>query len=824
MVTGFDVFLSHNSRDKPAVEAIAEELKARKIEVWLDKWNLRPGRRWQKELEKAIEQSRAVAVFVGADGLGPWGVPEMEVFLNRATRDESLAVIPVLLPTAPAQIELQEFLKLYTWVDLRGGVTEEGLARLVWGVTGEKPGEDGAQSSSGLPSLSNLPFPSLGSLFKGREAQLAEVAGQLASGGRVLVLHGLGGVGKTCLAVEQAWRQGSGYRALFFLVAESPQALQRSLAGLAGADLLNLKLEGQPEEEVVAAVRGWLRGNPGWLLILDNVDSDEAQKSARELTTLPGGQVLVTSRLGRWPAGLALLNVDTLHPEDSVALLLEASEDGRRHRGDDAQLAAQLAERLGHLPLALEQAAAYVRVRGIGFAQYLADWERDCQAVLAWYDPATTDYPLALAVTWSGSFQRLSLPSRALLRLMAHLAPEPIPVGLFEEGGERIEGAITLLASEQAVDPPSSSVDVLAALAEITRYSLASLRDGSVRVHRLVQEVVRSQVPPETRATWVGLTAQLVDGYAPDEPGDVRTWPLWDLLRSHLERIIELAEREAVLELTTGLMANLAHLLYVKGLYSQAEPAMRRALAIDEAAYGPDHPDVARDLNNLALLLKDTNRLQDAEPLMRRALSIDEFAYGPDHPRVAISLNNLATLLRATNRLQEAEPLLRRALEIDEAAYGRDHPSVARDLNNSATVLHDTKCWQEAEELLRQALVIDERFYGSDHPEVAIDLTNLAAVLQEPSRHEEAEALNRRALEIGEAAYGSDHPVVAQYLVNLATVLQSTNRRRESEPLFRRARDIYMATLGPDHPQTQSVGGLLRLNLFILTKTTPGEE
>ena len=104
---------------------------------------------------------------------------------------------------------------------------------------------------------------------------------------------------------------------------------------------------------------------------------------------------------------------------------------------------------------------------------------------------------------------------------------------------------------------------------------------------------------------------------------------------------------------------------------------MRRALAIDEASFGPDHPNVATRLNNLAQLLQATNRLAEAEPLMRRALAIDEASFGPDHPNVASDLNNLAQLLQATNRLREAEPLMRRALAIDEASFGAEHPNVA---------------------------------------------------------------------------------------------------------------------------------------------------
>ena len=137
---------------------------------------------------------------------------------------------------------------------------------------------------------------------------------------------------------------------------------------------------------------------------------------------------------------------------------------------------------------------------------------------------------------------------------------------------------------------------------------------------------------------------------------------------------------------------------------AEAEPLYRRALAIDERSYGPDHPDVARALNNLAELLQATNRLAEAEPLYRRALAIDERSYGPDHPTVA--LNNLAELLQATNRLAEAEPLYRRALAIDERSYGPDHPTVALRLNNLASLLRATNRLDEAEPLSRRAVQI----------------------------------------------------------------------------------------------------------------------
>ncbi len=138
MPAGFDVFLSHNSRDKPIVEKIGAHLRGEGLRVWLDKWELRPGFPWQEGLEEAVQASRAVAVFVGKDGLGAWQEPEMRAFIARSRR-EKVPVIPVLLPGSPDSPRLSLFLEAFTWVDLRGGLTEAGLVPLLWGITGTKP-------------------------------------------------------------------------------------------------------------------------------------------------------------------------------------------------------------------------------------------------------------------------------------------------------------------------------------------------------------------------------------------------------------------------------------------------------------------------------------------------------------------------------------------------------------------------------------------------------------------------------------------------------------------------------------------------------------
>ncbi len=201
---------------------------------------------------------------------------------------------------------------------------------------------------------------------------------------------------------------------------------------------------------------------------------------------------------------------------------------------------------------------------------------------------------------------------------------------------------------------------------------------------------------------------------------------------------------------------------------------------IDEASYASQPPQGRRsDLNNLALLLSATNRLAEAEPLYRRALAIDEASYGPDHPKVALRLNNLAELLQCSNRLAEAEPLFRRALAIDEASYGPNHPRVAVDLNNLSELLRSTNRPAEAEPLYRRALAIDEASYGPDHTDVATALNNLALLLRDTNRMAEAEPLIRRGVQIlieFERRTGHEHPHLHDALANYRGLLAALEK------------------------------------------------
>jgi tetratricopeptide (TPR) repeat protein len=662
--------------------------------------------------------------------------------------------------------------------------------------------------SGSITKPRNLPFASLGGLFAGRDEDLTELhTALLDAKGAPVALYGLGGIGKTRLAIEYAWSREAVYSALLFVSASDGAALNAGLAALTAFENLDLpEKEARDDATKITAVLRWLEQNPTWLMILDNVDDRSAvAEVAKLMPRLKGGHVVITARASNFPAFVRKLEVSTLDEDAARQFLLDRTGADRSKSKDDVALARTLARELGGLALGLEQAGAQIATDRIGFARYLKLWSEGREKALTWADATVTGSDRTLATTWATSVARLSPESRRLLDRLASLAPDLVPD----------------LLLDVAVPGYSSDADAYKARGGLYAYSLISgvTAEGGPPgffVHRLVQDFASRAMSDEQRAQALREALEWVNVAFIGDPQDVRNWSVLDPLAPHALAVARHADEAGIAEPTGRLFNNLGVLFDVKAEYAQAETLKRRALAIAEKKYGPDHPEVAIRLSNLAILLDTTNRPGEAEPLYRRALAIDEKSHGADHPNVAIRLSNLSELLRTTNRLAEAEPLIRRALAIDEKRLGSGHPNVAIRLNNLTALFQATNRLAEAEPLARRALAIDEKSYGPDHPNVAISLNNLAQLLQDTNRLAEAEPLMSRALAIDEQSLGPDHPNVAIRLNNLAQLLQDTNRRAEAEPLMRRALAIDERSYGSDHPK---VGRGLN-NLAVLLRGT----
>jgi tetratricopeptide (TPR) repeat protein len=249
-------------------------------------------------------------------------------------------------------------------------------------------------------------------------------------------------------------------------------------------------------------------------------------------------------------------------------------------------------------------------------------------------------------------------------------------------------------------------------------------------------------------------------------------------------------------------LGRLAGLYYDQGRYSDAEPLLVRALAINEHQLGANHPDTATSLNNLALLYKSIGRYSDAEPLLIRALAIKEQRIGANHPETAVSMDNLAGLYRSIGRYSDAEPLYVNALAIKEQRLGANHPETAGSLNNLAELYRLIGRYSDAEPLYVSALAIKEQQLGANHPDTAGSLNNLALLYESIGRYSDAESLHIRALAILEQQLGANHPTTATSLNNLASFYESISRYSDAELLYVRALAIKEQQLGANHPST----------------------
>ncbi|WP_204139938.1 tetratricopeptide repeat protein [Halomicronema sp. CCY15110] len=289
-----------------------------------------------------------------------------------------------------------------------------------------------------------------------------------------------------------------------------------------------------------------------------------------------------------------------------------------------------------------------------------------------------------------------------------------------------------------------------------------------------------------------GTYTFIVKSYEPSETGAYR----FEVRASTVSE--EATARAAQLELQISD-------LYQSGSYSSIIPLAEEVLAIFEQELGPEHPDTARSLNNLAFFYKLTGHYQEAEPLYLRALAVYEQQLGSSHPLTATSLSNLASLYSSMGGYGEAEPLYRRALEIREQQLGENHPDTASSLNGLASVYSSIGRYEEAESLHRRALEIREQQLGENHPDTATSLNNLASLYSSVGQYREAEPLYRRALEIREQQLGENHPDTAASLNNLAGSLEFMGRYKEAESLYTRALAVSEQQLGENHPDTASI-------------------
>jgi Tfp pilus assembly protein PilF len=799
-----EIFCSYSRKDEKLFNELKNHLSSLKLSGASIELHERRilGNTWDDNVDEHINTANVILLLISANFIASDYVFSTEVkrALERHKAGEA-RVIPIIL--RPVHWRSAPFGTLRALpVDAKPVTTWDNQDEAFFDIA---RGIRAVIEASALPPIWNVPH-NRNPNFTGREVVLSDLHSTLTSG-RPAVLIGLGGVGKTQLAVEYAYRHAADFSVVWWVRAEEPATL--------AADYTNLAIQlGLPQKDatdqriLVDAVRRWFGENAGWLLIFDSASDQSAISSYLPQGTY--GRVLITSRSPDWQSPARSTQLTVLTQAEAVEFLL------RRTRQTDKKNAASLAEALGNLPLALEQAGAYIEETRQSISDYLKLFLAQEQKLLSLGTPST-GYPATVATTWEILFQQVQKLSPAaidLMNLCAFLAPDDIPLKLLSDGGAELPESLATVASD--------AVSLEEAVNALRRYSLVDVREDAFSVHRLVQAVIRERLDEENRKIWAGAAVLLLNAAFEFKKEDLQTWSECSRLLPHVIATTSHAETLKVsLPETAWLLNELGrYLSNARAQFNDAKRMYERALVIDELIYGQDHPETAASLNNLGMILNELGKLQEAKDYFERALALNVASYGPNHPKTAISLNNTGSILSELGDFVEARERLERALVIDEKSLGPNHPTIATRLNNIGDILQSSGDLAGAHEYYERALSIDEAAYGPNHPEVAISLNNIGSVLSELGDLNEAREYYERALSIKEAAYGPNHPDVAISLNNIGSVLNKLGELEEARKYFERALAIRTAVYGPNHPAVAaSISSLTRVTKALEEQT-----
>ncbi len=670
-------------------------------------------------------------------------------------------------------------------------------------------------------------------------------------------LQGMGGVGKTQLAIEYAYRHQADYDVVWWIPADQAALARAALAGLAPRLGLTGVVLDRTDDAVARVLDALRRGEPyrDWLLVFDNADQPE---TIRGLMPHGPGHVLVTSRNHRWANVADTVEVDVFPRAESLEFL------GRRVPHISGSDADRLADDLGDLPLALEQAGALLAETAMSVNIYRGLFEQAASKILGESPPS--DYPVPAAAAWSLSVAKLRDETPHALDLLhrcAFFGPEPVPIELLERG--------RYLLAPPLRDALGDPLLMSRAIRALGRYALARIDNyrKTLEVHRIIARVIRDTFTVEESLEMRHEVHLLLAAADPGEPDDFDKWSRYRDLLAHVDSSFVLECHQPELR---RLARNIVRYLYVAGDFSAARSFAEGALEQWSADSGEDNPDVLivrRHLGTVLWALGDYPAAYDLNRItldrMREVLGEDheetlilinahgadlrtrgEFAaareldehsvqrhrqvFGNDHPRTFMAAVNLATDYRLTSDYLKALQLQTQNYRDRLAFYGRDnHPQVLFSLHNLAGALRHAgdyvaardrseRVYGEFQELVRQGVLLD------DHPWVLGQAKSLSIARRKVGAVAEALELAKEVYESHRRAYGVDHHDVHVAAINLgnaerrAVNLGNAERRvSDLEEVATRIEDAvqrYSKSLGADHP----CAGAAVLNLAIVRR------
>jgi tetratricopeptide (TPR) repeat protein len=639
--------------------------------------------------------------------------------------------------------------------------------------------------------------------FTGRAELLVELEAAVPSGGPavVQVVTGMGGIGKTTAAVEYAHRHHDRFDIAWWVPAEDPALLAERLAELALA--LDLTTATDPVGVGVARLLGELARRDRWLLVFDNAEDPRAL--SRWLPEGPG-RVLITSRNPAWHGIAATVGVREFTRAESITLLRRLVADLTEVEAD------RVAEAVGDLPLAVEQAGSLLADTGLTVDKYLRLLAERAQDVLD-HDPGGA-YPRSVAASWAVAFDRLAADDPTaldLLTVVAWCGPEPVPLSLLTDHPNTLPEQLRPVATDPLLLARCTAI--------LYRRGMATVSPHGIQLHRIPAALLRarSQASEVTAAAgWAATVVRLLDQTAPSNVRhDPSGLPLWRRLLPH---ILAAAGRDEALDAVpaeaTGLLNHAAsYLLGGSGEIQAALAVYERAYDVRRDKFGDDHPDMLTSASNLAGSLWWLGEYQRARALDEDTLTRRRRILGEDHPDTLASASQLALDLFGLGNYRQARELQEATLSRRRRILGDDHPDTLFSASLLGMVLWSLGDYRRARQLLTDTLTRMRRILGEDHPDFLSSASQHGGVMWSLGDYRRARQLLTDTFTRSRGVLGEDHWATLLSAMNLGLVVWSLGdyqraRRLQKETLTRLRR-----VLGEDHIFTLRSASLLGLTL-----------